>query len=603
MDRTEEVGNEATRTAVAMIRALANGDEQAFLDLWHGSEHQYFVLLALATVPLSMVRAGPKRAVTAPPLDLSGLGRVRRTRAVRFIEDYLLVPKGTGAREPVRLRPWQVDLVRTVLADGVRQGLVSLPRGNGKTTLAAMLAVWGLFDGPEGAQVLTVASDERQAGSSGTQRRMIELDPRAGRPGAGLPGPDLRPAPRRHLAPSRPTRRPARLGPDALIVDELHVVREPVYEAMSRSRRASASGRCCWRSRPRPTTPESVMWRLVEHGRRRRRPLVRLRRVRRPRRLRGRRRGRLGHANPALGDFLHVDALRSTMKTTREAAFRRFRLGQWVGQVDSWLPWGAWDELRRPPPHRRARRTDRARLRRVGVGRLHRADRLHARRVRLRRRRLGRTPAIPAGASPVEVDATVAATFDQYEVVELAATRGVGAQRSRRGPSATARRRVWSGTRTPSQRMAPATDRMYAGRHGPADLPRRRSPAGRPRRALRREEPRRWATSSARTRRTAPARSTPPSRRSSLTTVPPGTPTAGPPAERWSASDEHHDHRDPGPQARRERPATLTGSTPTTEANSPARVPAPTAKEALGIGSRPGRQLPAPGRRSRWPSG
>ena len=57
MDRTEEVGNEATRTAVAMIRALANEDEQAFLDLWHGSEHQYFVLLALATVPLSMMFA------------------------------------------------------------------------------------------------------------------------------------------------------------------------------------------------------------------------------------------------------------------------------------------------------------------------------------------------------------------------------------------------------------------------------------------------------------------------------------------------------------------------------------------------------------------
>ena len=48
-------------------------------------------------------------------------------------------------------------------------------------------------------------------------------------------------------------------------------------------------------------------------------------------------------ANPALGDFLHIDAFRSTVKTTREAAFRRYRLGQWAGTHDSWLPFGVWD--------------------------------------------------------------------------------------------------------------------------------------------------------------------------------------------------------------------------------------------------------------------
>ncbi len=33
--------------------------------------------------------------------------------------------------------------------------MVSIPLGNGKSTLAAFLALWGLYDGPEGAQVLT----------------------------------------------------------------------------------------------------------------------------------------------------------------------------------------------------------------------------------------------------------------------------------------------------------------------------------------------------------------------------------------------------------------------------------------------------------------
>jgi hypothetical protein len=39
-------------------------------------------------------------------------------------------------------------------------------------------------------------------------------------------------------------------------------------------------------------------------------------------------------ANPALDDFLHRDALRATLRTSRESSFRRFRLGQWVDQVE-----------------------------------------------------------------------------------------------------------------------------------------------------------------------------------------------------------------------------------------------------------------------------
>jgi phage terminase large subunit-like protein len=48
-------------------------------------------------------------------------------------------------------------------------------------------------------------------------------------------------------------------------------------------------------------------------------------------------------ANPALDDFLHRDALRATLPPKmRENAFRRYRLGQWVGVDDAWLPDGAW---------------------------------------------------------------------------------------------------------------------------------------------------------------------------------------------------------------------------------------------------------------------
>jgi phage terminase large subunit-like protein len=79
------------------------------------------------------------------------------------------------------LRPWQQDIVCGLFdAPRPRQGLVSIPRGNGKSTLAAALGLYGLFaDGVEGAQVLCVASDERQARIVfNAARRMVELEPR-----------------------------------------------------------------------------------------------------------------------------------------------------------------------------------------------------------------------------------------------------------------------------------------------------------------------------------------------------------------------------------------------------------------------------------------
>jgi hypothetical protein len=78
---------------------------------------------------------GPRPDITAAPLDLSGLGRQRATRAVRFMEG-LLVPKGKGARSQLRLRKFQRQIVRTVLAPGIRTAVVAIPRGNGRSTLA-----------------------------------------------------------------------------------------------------------------------------------------------------------------------------------------------------------------------------------------------------------------------------------------------------------------------------------------------------------------------------------------------------------------------------------------------------------------------------------
>jgi hypothetical protein len=57
------------------------------------------------------MRAGPKAAVTAPPLDLRRLPKQGGSRVIAFVERYLTTPKGTGARKRMQLRPWQRDIV------------------------------------------------------------------------------------------------------------------------------------------------------------------------------------------------------------------------------------------------------------------------------------------------------------------------------------------------------------------------------------------------------------------------------------------------------------------------------------------------------------
>ena len=89
----------------------------------------------------------------------------RAERAIRWIEEYCILPKGHGAGEPMRLAEFQKDWLRTVLKPGVTSACMSLGRGNGKSTLLAGVALWALMDpGPGGApQVPIVATTVQQA--------------------------------------------------------------------------------------------------------------------------------------------------------------------------------------------------------------------------------------------------------------------------------------------------------------------------------------------------------------------------------------------------------------------------------------------------------
>jgi len=294
------------------------------------------------------VKAGPKGAVTAPPLDLRRLPKRGGARAIGFIERYVTVPKGTGAKHRMRLRGWQKAIVRGVLDEPrPRQALVSIPAGNGKSTLAAALGLYGLLgDGVEGAKVLVVASDERQARIIfNTARRMVELDddlaarvqvfadhllePRTDSVFMALPAD------------------PSSLqgwDPSMALVDELHVVTDDTFEAMAaRAGKRDRSLLLAISTPPKAGQDDSVMRRLVDHGRTHADASFYFAEFAAPAGCALDDEQAWAVANPALDDFLHRDALRATLPPKmREAAFRRYRLGQWTAVDDAWLPDGAW---------------------------------------------------------------------------------------------------------------------------------------------------------------------------------------------------------------------------------------------------------------------
>lgn len=295
------------------------------------------------------LKAGPKARITAEPLDLKGWPRDRAKRRLRFIRDFLVVPKGVGAGKPVKLRDFQREIIAGAFGPGIRSALVSLPRANGKSALAAMLAVADLFVGDASAEVLVVASDQRQANITlRMARRMIELNPELADRASIYS--DRIVVPENDATMIALPADPGALhgwDPSLLIVDELHVVTDEVWQAVTSMTGKRPESLTLAISTP-ASSPDSIMWRLVEHGREGTDPAFYLKEYAAPDGCATDDVEAWKTANPALAcrdPFLAVDGLAAARRTLREPVFRQLRLGQWVSSVDQWLPFGAWGAL------------------------------------------------------------------------------------------------------------------------------------------------------------------------------------------------------------------------------------------------------------------
>jgi phage terminase large subunit-like protein len=278
-------------------------------------------------------------------------------RAIRFAETYLIVPKGHGAGKPMKLATFQKNMLEELLDDAsLRSAIVSMPRGQGKSTLSAALALWALHDNEHSPQVPVIATTLQQAIRTvyDTCRRMTEVSPALAERTISYSAIG---ATRLFVPRTSGVLYPLPADPDGLqgldpsfaIVDEVGFVDQDLWDAM-----VLASGK----------RPRSMVLGIGTPNVERRGAMFELReRSMEGAELSGfryiefaadqgcelRDRDQWRKANPAIGaGFLAEDALEMAVDTSPEASFRVYRLGQWELAGENWLPIGAFDACRRP---------------------------------------------------------------------------------------------------------------------------------------------------------------------------------------------------------------------------------------------------------------
>jgi phage terminase large subunit-like protein len=290
----------------------------------------------------------------------------RAARAVRLIN--LLTHTGDWAGRPFALRPWQrTRIVQPLFKTGrdrlrvYRTCLLMLPRKNGKTELAAAIAIYCLlFDGQRGGEIYLAAADREQAGKVFgaivamlradnellAQVEIVESQKRIVHPASGsfikaisaeayskhgfnasvVIYDELHAAPTRDLWDVLATSQGARLEPLLIAISTAGYDRHSIlYELYAHAQNV--------RDNPAldPTflpiifeAPKDADWRdeLVWK-----------------------------QANPALGDFRSLDemrimAARASEIPAQENSFRRLYLNQWTEQAERWLSLDKWDACR-----------------------------------------------------------------------------------------------------------------------------------------------------------------------------------------------------------------------------------------------------------------
>lgn len=269
-----------------------------------------------------------------------------------------------GVGDLLVMRPWQEQLLKRIFArraNGMlrhRTALVGVPRKNGKSELAAGIAVGGMLLGPQGGEIYSCAGDREQASIIfKTAKRMIEMDPhlseviRTYRNVIEVPATGTT-----YRALSAEAYTKEGLNPSLVLFDELHVQpNRELWNVMSLAMGA----------RPEPlmiaittagvrtdrTGQDSICYSLYQHG-----VQVASKQLDDPTFFMAWWEPKAGveaphddprtwrEANPGYDDLVGEADFRSVVTRTEQNEFRIKRTNQWVASGKVWLPHGAWDK-------------------------------------------------------------------------------------------------------------------------------------------------------------------------------------------------------------------------------------------------------------------
>ena len=287
------------------------------------------------------------------------------TQKVRLINQ-LTHTNGPSAGQPFRLRPWQEHkivrpLFRIDPATGRRQHrtcLLMMPRKNGKTELAAALALDGLlFDGEMGGQVYSAAADRDQASLCfNVAAQMIRNDPEL------LAACEIIESQKRivhrksgsfYRAISAEAYSKHGFNASRVIYDELHAApSRELWDVLASSTGARAQPLLIAISTAGHDR-HSILWELYTYAKKVQAspeldPSFLAVLYEAPIEADWTDERVWRRANPALGDFRSLEELRVAAARAREIpaqenAFRRLYLNQWTEQEQRWIGLPAWD--------------------------------------------------------------------------------------------------------------------------------------------------------------------------------------------------------------------------------------------------------------------
>jgi phage terminase large subunit-like protein len=293
----------------------------------------------------------------------------RAQRAIAIINN-LTHTKGPFAQQAFNLRPWQRQILTRLFKtgpDGRRQYrtcLLMLPRKNGKSELAAALAIYFLiFDGEQGAEVYSAAADKDQAALVfNVAAAMIRNDPELEAQVEIIDSQKRivhRASGSFYRAISAEAYSKHGFNASVVIYDELHAApSRELWDVLATSQGARAEPMLI-----AITTAgydrHSILWELYAHATKVRErpeldptflPII----YEAPIEADWTDERVWKKANPALGDFRSVEdmrilAARAKEIPAQENTFRRLYLNQWTEQASRWLAMPAWDACQVAP--------------------------------------------------------------------------------------------------------------------------------------------------------------------------------------------------------------------------------------------------------------